>query len=224
MFFSSLFAKSALGLGAAASLALGAGAVKHDNDKKTTPPTPTTSAIEVAIGQDGRTHVGGATVTSVSGNTVVATTHWGGTSISWTVTTNSDTKFMYKGGGSAETSSVVPGDVINFEGTLASSGQFGVVATAVRDTSREKPAEEKHTFEGKLVSLAANTAPTTAVLKVGDTSYTVNLAANTAILGKNWGGSTLGSFQTGDTVRVYGSLHATSTTVIDALVVRDATR
>lgn len=83
----------------------------------------------------------------------------------------------------------------------------------------------KRTFEGTLKSLSATTSlPTTLVLSVGNTDFTVNVPAGISIIGKNWLALPLSSFVVGDKVRVYGAVEAANTSIIDASIVRDASR
>jgi molybdopterin-binding protein len=183
------------------------------------------AAPTVSIGEKGNATIKNATVTVVNGSTITATTAWGGNTLTWTVTTGSSTEFLFKGGKDATPATVTVGDSINFNGALNGNG-LTVAAKTVRDNSKEKQAIlEKHTFEGKLNSAVGTTSlPTSFALTIGNSNFTVNVPVNTPILSKNWASVNLGSFQAGDTVRVYGSAEASNTSVIDAVVVRDATR
>jgi hypothetical protein len=117
------------------------------------------------------------------------------------------------------------GDIVNLNGMLGSSGGLTLSAKVIRDLSKEKVMIEKHTFEGKLQAAIGTTSlPTSFGLVSGNTTYTVNVPVGTPILAKNWASTNLGTFQANDTVRVYGSLNGSSTSMIDAVVVRDATR
>ena len=183
-------------------------------------PSPT-----VSIGEKGNVTVKSATVTAVNGSTITATTAWNGNALTWTVTTGSTTDFKFKGGKSATVATVAVGDNVNFNGTLGGNG-LTVAASTVRDNSKEQVLPpQKHTFEGKLnAAVGTTTLPTTFSLKIGNNNVTVNVPVNTPILNKVWASVNLGSFQAGDTVRVYGSAEASSSSVLDAVVVRDATR
>jgi hypothetical protein len=198
----------------------------NSNEESNTATVSSQQALDVSVNANGRTVVHGATVTGVSSSTITATTAWGGTTVTWTLATNGSTKFLYKGGKVATNAVVVAGDKINFEGFLAATGAFTVNANSVRDLSKEKSAIlDKHTFEGKLTSsLSASTLPTSFALTIGGNSYQIKVAAGTPILGKNWASTNLGIFLAGDTVRIYGSVEAASTSIIDAVVIRNATR
>lgn len=83
----------------------------------------------------------------------------------------------------------------------------------------------KRTFEGTLKTLSGTTTlPTTMVITVDTKDFTVNIPAGISILGKNWLTMPLASFVVGDKVRVYGAVQASNTSVIDASVVRNASR
>jgi hypothetical protein len=83
----------------------------------------------------------------------------------------------------------------------------------------------KRTFEGTLKSMSATTTlPTTFVLTVGATDFTVNVPLGISVLNKNWLTTPLSTFVIGDKVRVYGAVQPANTSVIDASVVRDASR
>ena len=93
-----------------------------------------------------------------------------------------------------------------------------IAADEVR-ISVEKPEEQKMTLQGAVKTApASSTAPTSFVLTVGSTDYTVNVAADTATLNNAWIRTSLGNILVGHTVRVYG---AVSSTTVDATVVRD---
>jgi hypothetical protein len=122
-------------------------------------------------------------------------------------------------------SQIAVGDIVNFNGALdTSASSLTVNANVIRDVSKEKVSLEKHVFEGTLQSLAGTSFPTTLSLLIGGANYTVNLPSNTLVLGKNWGALALSSFVVGDTVRVFGSLQTSTSTTINALVVRNASR
>lgn len=184
------------------------------------------SPIMVEIGPAGNVHVQGATVTSVSSSTISAATVWGSTTLSWNVVTNSSTQFNGKNG-NVSLSDVKLGDSVNFNGKLDSSASaLTVTATNVRDISVAKEIKVllKDIFQGTLQSFAATTSPTSFTMKSGDKTLSVNVSASTQILNRNFGVTTLGTFQSGDTVRVYGSLQDATSSTINALIVRDATR
>jgi hypothetical protein len=80
------------------------------------------SHVEVVIGQGGKVHVKGATVTAVNGSTITATTQWGAPTLTWTLATNaSTTKFTAEGSGKTTIGTIAVGDKLSFEGKLATT-------------------------------------------------------------------------------------------------------
>jgi hypothetical protein len=75
------------------------------------------------------------------------------------------------------------------------------------------------TIEGKISSIEGTTLPTTMVVKTEEKVYTVNIATNTSVLNESWLRAVLSSFNVGDKIRVYGTVHSDLT--MDATVVRD---
>src|SRR5438105_2503784 len=64
------------------------------------------TTLEVHINDNGKVLVRGAKVTGVSGNTILASTAWGGAAINWTVTTDGSTEFVRRFGGASSMSEV----------------------------------------------------------------------------------------------------------------------
>ena len=79
----------------------------------------------------------------------------------------------------------------------------------------------KRIFVGTIQTISGTTAPTTLTVQVGQTAYTVNVAANTTLITSKWNATTLSGMATGNTVRIYGSVDPSNTGTINALVVRD---
>lgn len=178
------------------------------------------STLEVNIGNDGKVLVRGAKVTSVTGSTIMALTEWNGASLSWTVNTDANSKFIKRSGGASNISEVKAGDFVSFSGSLMAGTTFTVQAKHIKNWSSVAVVKQgKTTLEGKIVSIAGTTLPNTFVMKSGDTNYTVRVATNTSVLNTLWLRSSLVSFATGDSVRVYGVVNTDNT--IDATVVRD---
>jgi hypothetical protein len=184
------------------------------------------SELSIQINDNGKALVRGAKVTGVSGTTITAATMLGSTTLTWSVVTNGSTTFVDKGGRNVGLAGVTVGDILSFNGSLdATAASLTVNATSVKDWSKNTKILEKHVFEGKLQStIGTTTLPATFGLAVGGTNYTVNVAVNTPILAKNWATTNLGTFISGDIVRVYGAVEAANLTTIDAVVVRDSSR
>ncbi|HRH31519.1 MAG TPA: DUF5666 domain-containing protein [Candidatus Paceibacterota bacterium] len=153
------------------------------------------------------------TVSSISGTTFVLATKKDG---NITVSTVAGTQYMKNGSTGAFADIAVNGKVAvtglynNLTHTLEAS-KVSVKTTVVQPQAMTK--------EGKLVSIAGTTAPTSFVIKSGDTNYTVRVSASTSILKNNWLTASLANFVVDNTVRVYGVVNADNT--IDATVVRN---
>ncbi|MBP9711025.1 MAG: hypothetical protein KBD50_02065 [Candidatus Pacebacteria bacterium] len=218
----------ALGLVAAIALTPLVGFAKNDSNKDKNEDRSAVSAtnqVSVDINNGGRTSVTGAKVTSVSSDTVVANAQWGSANVTFNVKVSSSTSIKdAKGKNTMPIGNIVVGDTVNFSGSL-NTGASGLTvnATQIKDVTRnstETPKPQSHVFQGKLQSLGSNSLG----LMIDSINYTVNVPSNALILAKNWTATNLSSFVVGDTVRVFGSIQTSTSTVIDALVVRNASR
>lgn len=188
---------------------------------------------QIAIGVNGRTLVRGAKVTAVSGSMISADVAWGSYVSSWKVDA-SKAVFVRHNGGNSIISEVKVGDIISFSGVLDTTASNATVkADVVKDWSIDRTNTPRAgTMQGELKAMGSTTAPTTLTLDVkgkgssNDDSavgtFTVNVAANTAILNKDWTTLGLGSFQIGDSVRFYGLINADNSA--NATVVRNVSR
>ncbi len=226
--FSNTVVQPMLGIALAGLIALtpAIGLANNDNGNKSNTVQKIVS-VDVSI-NNGRVNVNGAKVTAVSGNTITANTSWGSSNLIWNVKIGSSTIVKdARGKGKTPVTQIVAGDTINFKGSL-DTGLSGLTvnATQVKDLTRNATdsSTEKHVFEGKLQALATTSLPTSFTLLINSINYTVNVPSNALILAKNWTAIALSSFVVGDTVRVFGSLQTSTSTVIDALVVRNASR
>jgi hypothetical protein len=221
------FAKQEDGRGADQNEDRGKGIVRMvEND-----PRKVGSTLEVHINDNGKTLVRGAKVTAVSGGTITAATGWGAATITWTITVGGNTQFVPRGKGVFSVTDIALGDLISFNGMLMTTGpSLTVAADVLKDWSIQKTTPQpapvpgvQDIFQGSLQSIVSTTTlPTTLTLHIGSVDYTVNVSASTQVLAANWSATTLAAFQTGDTVRVFGTL--SSTTTVQGLVVRDASR
>jgi hypothetical protein len=202
----------------------------HKDKKEDRSEISSSRQVSVEINNGGRTSVTGAKVTSVSGDTVVAQAEWGSATLSFNVKVSSSTSIKGQNGkNNMPLSQIAVGDIINFSGSLnTSTSGLTVNASQIKDVTRsstQNPKPASHVFEGKLQSAIGTTSlPTSFSLLVDSVVHTVNVPANALILAKNWTATNLSVFQSGDTVRVFGSLQNSTSTVIDALVVRNASR
>ena len=176
--------------------------------------------------KDGRVKLVEAKVTGITGNTVTAETVRGATTTVWTLVTSSSTDFMLKNSRSATLADVAVGDRINSDGVLTATSSTVINASVVRILKDKKVTPvvlSRHIFDGTLASLSGSNTPATLGLTMGSTTYLVNVPAGTLILGKNWLLSNLSNFSIGNNVRIFGSLASSTSNIINAVVVRNAT-
>ncbi|MEK7628016.1 MAG: hypothetical protein AAB421_01195 [Patescibacteria group bacterium] len=76
-------------------------------------------------------------------------------------------------------------------------------------------------FQGKLKEIIGTSLPTTLVVTVEGTDYTVYLSATTSVLNGAKAKTTLSRYELGDTVRFYGAIRPVNLSEIDAEIVRD---
>ena len=213
--------------GVALSIALAAFANENndDHEKNNFSPRDFGSTLEVHINDNGSVLVRGARVSSVSGNTIMATTTFGSYVVTWDVRTNNTTNIVRKqGDATVLLPQIQVGDFISFKGALDTSmAQPTVNATIIKDWNLivENNLLEKTTFQGTLKSLPGMTAPTTFMMTINGVDFTVNVPAGISVLNGRWLVTSLANFKVGDTVRVYGAIEAGNHSVIDASVVRD---
>ncbi len=257
------------------------------------------STYEVHFFNDGKVLVRGAKVTSVSGNTINATSAWGTVVLNWAVDTTNTSSFIRRYGGQSNISEVAVGDYLSFEGALVttSTSPIGVSAKVLKNWSVQKknavfegtvksvdsgaskfvltteksgditvvtnantkfkkgnavgafadvvvgakamargvynnqllqltaeevrvrvPETQSVVKEGTIKSIAGTTAPTSMVVTIGGTDYTVNVATTTAVLNNSWVAVALSTYQVGNSVVVHGPVNGT---VIDATVLKN---
>jgi hypothetical protein len=136
-----------------------------------------------------------------------------------TVTVTASTTIM-KGNQPATFADIAQGATISSVSGIWDTVSNTLTANKVRIYVNEQVLN-KRTFEGTLQAIGGTTAPTTLTVQVDNTTYTVNVAANTTLITNKWNATTLSAMAAGNTVRVYGSVEANNTSTIDALVVRD---
>lgn len=158
------------------------------------------------------------TISSITGASFVLATENGK---SVTVNTDANTKIM-KGDVSVAFSTLVVGDKISKTEGLYNNNTNVLQAKTVK--LYVNPVVNKRTFEGKITSAVSILPPTSFSFVSEGKTYTVNVPLGISILNKDWAQILLSSFQINDTVRVYGQVQATNTSVIDATVVRNASR
>ncbi|MDE2079594.1 MAG: hypothetical protein KGI73_04395 [Patescibacteria group bacterium] len=198
-------------------------------------PTTTTTAPATTVSQQpvlnvaasGNVLLRGTVVSTGSGTVTVKS--WGG---DWTVNVPASAAVLPSG---TALSSFQAGDFVGVQGTVNSSANWTVDATLIRDwTVRaalrqqiKTNVQQAHTTmssgprvtQGTLSNLEA-TAQTFTLTTSAGTAYTVTLGSGAELIGKNWATITLSQVNTGDTVRVYGTV---SGSAITASVFRDVT-
>jgi hypothetical protein len=189
----------------------------------TTKATPTMTAKVIrdySIQRENATFTG--TVKSVNGGAqsfVLTTPNRGDQSIFVSTST-----VIKKGGATTTFAIIMVGDKITKAAGVWTNLNSTMQAERV-DIYRNNALLNKRTFEGTLKSLSGTTTLlTTFVLTVGSTDFTVNVPAGISVIGKNWLALPLSSFVQGDKVRVYGAVQPQNTSIIDASVVRNASR
>jgi len=184
------------------------------------------SGKNASIDKNGQVVLRGAVVTSISGNLITVTTSLGPTTLTWTGNYDSSTKLEAKNGKAIDISQITVGDTVTIKGTMNSGSSLSLKVSLIRDVSKSVTTvtpNTKQVFEGKLTALPGASAPTTITMTIGSTAQVVNLSAITILLNKLWTPTTLGNFQIGDTVRVFGYV-PTGSTAVTGLVLRNATR
>lgn len=176
---------------------------------------------DVHIYSGGKMNISGAKVLSVGNNSLVARVTFGSLNMDWNVLVDSNTKINRERGGTAVMGDIKVGDVVNVQGTLDTGASSPTVkATHVKDFTLNAVLKG-NLFQGKLVSLTSSTTPASAVLNLNGTNYSLIIPSGISILGKNWLGASLSSFQVGHEIRVYGSVSSTTPTTITASVIRN---
>ncbi len=180
----------------------------------------------IEIKQDGTVQMRGAKVASISGNALTVTETLGATTLTWTVTIDTTTKLESKNGKVLPITDFAVGDVVTVKGKMQSGSALAVTATTVRNISKALTpvvVNTQQTFEGKLTVVPGAALPTSLTMTIGTTQQQVALSATTVVLNKDWTPTPLSSFVAGDTVRVFGYIPASSST-LNAIVVRNTTR
>ena len=175
------------------------------------------------IGRNGRVLMRG-TIASIAGN-ILTVNSWGG---AWTVNVGSSTDILPTASGLA---GLGVNDFVGVEGTVSSNGPWTIDASLVRDwTARQALGTEvrqnvqearqirKANRPRDFVGTASNVSGTAFTLTANGAAYTVDVGSGTEVVNRNWIKMPLGSIQTNDKVRVWGT---ESSSTIVAQIVRD---
>ncbi len=147
----------------------------------------------------------GAEVTAISGSVISAITHFGSNVITWSITTNGDTKYT---GAATSSASIKVGDKISVAGTLTGVGStLSVTATKVREAGDKMM---HRIYAGTIASI--NAAAGTFVLTSGNTSTTVQTDGNTKF-SLNGAASAFSSLIVGEKVGIKGTQSSTTSVV-----------
>ncbi len=158
------------------------------------------------------------TIASISGSSFVLNIE-NGKSVS--VNTDANTKIT-RGDTTIAFATLAVGDKVTKTEGLYNNNTNTLTAKTIKLSTN--PILNKRTFEGKLQSAIVAGLPTSFSFLSEGKTYTVNVPAGISILNKNWLQIPLTNFQVNDTVRVYGQVQSSNTSIIDATVVRNATR
>ena len=108
---------------------------------------------------------------------------------------------------------------------LSASGAFDystkTFTASDMEVYQDKSVFKSQNFQGALKSISGTALPTSAVITVGKTDYTVYLPASAKVMSKNKALTTLRRFTTGDTVRFYGAVRQVNLQEIDAGLIRN---
>lgn len=187
------------------------------------------SKTETVINKDGTVVLRGATVNSISGNTIYLNSTLGVAVLNWTGTVDSNSKYETKNGRAMNLGDISVGDKVTVKGVFVSGSALSMRINLVRDitkTGSSNPtpiSNERQIFTGRLNSLSNTNLPASATVTIGNTNYVVNLSSSTILLNNAWVNIPLTNFQIGDNVRVFGYI-PTGTNTINGLVMRDTSR
>lgn len=165
-----------------------------------------------------------ATFSGTVSSVVASTTSFMlGTKSNGTVTVNTSPSTVIKQGSATATfSAITAGQTVRAEGVWNNrTNTLSAQTIVISGQTPTPPVLERRIFEGKFGTLASTTAPTTFSYTVGQTAYTVNVAAHTTLLSNGWNLITLGQMHQGDTVRIWGAVEANNLSTLDAYVIRD---
>jgi len=124
-----------------------------------------------------------------------------------------------KGSATTTFASLAVGQTIKANGVWDSAANTLQAQTVTIST--DQGLLNKRIFEGTLGTLATTSLPTTFTFMVGNTTYTVNVASNTALLSNSWNPILLSQVHASDKIRIYGAVEVNNMTTIDAYIIRD---
>lgn len=136
-----------------------------------------------------------------------------------TVTTSASTTFK-KENDTVSFSSIASGDKVEVKGLFNNTSRV-LTADKVYLLKKETVKPPKTLEGGVLRSVSASTTPATLVVQFKNVDYSVSVDADTALLSNVWTKINLSDLRAGDKIRIYGSESVSTSTLIEATVVRD---
>lgn len=171
--------------------------------------SPKPAIVERLFGK--RPHLVNAMVTGVSGTTLTVTVN----GKTYTILTDSNTKFRRKFWGKGLLSDISVNDRINVIGTWTDSSQITIQASLVRDLSVQK----RHgVFFGTITSLTSNGFVMQTIRRG---SQTVTITSSTKLINRKENTINQTDIKVGDKVRVSGLWDNTNSTITETTKIKD---
>jgi hypothetical protein len=179
--------------------------------------TAGTEAAQVTIAPNGQVMMRGALITAISGKILTATTGWGSTTITWTISLSGSTRYIPEMPSATAIETVQVGDTVNLTGELdTSSATPRILASVFKDASLY---EDSATIGGSVVSTDSNARSLTIRNDSGTT--TIKLLRGT-FMTKAGNTTTLDDLRIGEHVSATGGLNRMSNTLTADRITVDA--
>lgn len=121
--------------------------------------------------------------------------------------------------------SITFADLVVGDGVISTSGSYDYPQNTLTATSLEiyqnKTIFEPRNFQGALKSITGTSLPAQLAVTAEGKEYTIYLSSESVVMSKDRKPASLKRFAPGDTVRFYGTIHATNFNEVDAEVIRD---
>ncbi|MEK9176792.1 MAG: DUF5666 domain-containing protein [Patescibacteria group bacterium] len=180
------------------------GAAFADNDKS----AGGNNGVTIAVTNAGNVTVRTAAVTAVSGTTITASTTWGGTTLTWTVTTDTSTKFLGKGEGTISLADIAVGDAVSFSGPWNPGSALSVRALVVRDLTKNP---NRADLVGTISAVSTSTASLSVAFHKRDRATTTVVTNSGTTIFVNGVSAAFASLAIGDIVKAVGLWNADQT-------------
>lgn len=173
--------------------------------------SPKPNIVERLFGK--RPHLANALVTAVNSSTLTVTVN----GKTYTILTDSNTRFGRKFWGKGSLSDISVNDRINVIGTWTDSSQTSIQATLVRDLSVQK---RRGVFFGEVTSLTSNGF----VMKtIQRGNQTITITGSTKLINRKEQTITQADIKVGDKVRVSGLWDNVANTITETTKIKDFT-